>query len=850
MASEVALVTDLHPFTYLGAVRGYERTARGVELACGEARVRLTVVSLQIVQVRVAYDGAWRPRRSWAPGRAPEEWPTTPFAITEDDDAIWLAVGDFRVSVQRRSARIACSDERGRVFAEDVPEGAVGWRAPDRVGAPGTWAGETVWRSGVVCRKRMPVGERYYGFGERVGMLEKSGARYTNWTTDTWNHSPATDAMYQAIPFFLAIRPDARDADVAGSPHASATLASGQAGDALAYGISFDTPFRSALDMGRTEPGIYRLEATEGELVYDVIYGPTPADVTRAYTELVGRMPLPPRWALGYHQSRWGYDSEHAVRTLAAAFRGRALPADVIHLVIDYMDGYRDFTWDTTRFPDPAGLLADLRAEGFRIVTVIDSGIKREPGAAFFEEGVADAHFLRNADGALSTANVWPGECVFPDFTQAATRAWWGEHHRALLAAGVAGIWNDMNEPSDNSSPIPLDAPVGRSEESASEQAEPPATFAEARNLYGLLEARATYEGLRRLRPDERPFLLTRSGYAGIQQYSAVWTGDNISAWEHLEMALPQLMNLGLSGVAFCGTDIGGFWHDATPELYARWMQLGAFSPFARGHSVRDSRPHEPWAFGLEVEGIARRYLELRYRLLPYLYTCFHYAATTGAPVLRPLVYAYPADAAVAALHDQALFGSDLLLAPVYRPGVTQRLVYLPAGIWHDYWTGARISGGQHIVAEAPLGTLPLYVRGGSIIPSGPTMQWSGERPLDPLTLDIYAGNLPTATGSLYDDDGATYAYERGDARLTMYRYQRSGDVAALRATSSGGLAPPPRRTILRFHGTQVRAAQWLASAPPLAVSADEGTPDVVRVELPAEATTGDWVVTLELAAH
>ena len=809
------------PYTFLGNVTGYTPIERGIEVAVGDARLRILVLSPRIIRVRAAHDGDFLPRRPWAPDRSPAEWPNAPISIAETPDYITLDTGVVVAEIQRNPARIRFVDRAGQPFAADDPASGYGWRAQSESKFLGRLGGDDVLGT-LVCRKTLPDSEYYYGFGERTGLLEKRGARYTHWTTDSWDHSPNVDVMYQAIPFFLALRP----------------------ADALAYGIYFNNTFRTVYDMGYLDPHLYQLEAQGGELDYYLIYGPTPAEVLSGYAEITGHMPMPPRWALGFHQSRWSYSPESAVRAVAEGYRSRGIPAEVIHLDIDYMRGYRDFTWDPERFPDPARLIADLRSQGFRVVTIIDPSIKYEPDTPFFDDAVKQGHFLRDASGELAHGEVWPGDCVFPDFVRSATRAWWGDQHQSLLDAGVAGIWNDMNEPAAGKTELPTGAPSGDDTR--------PATFAETHNLYGYLQARATHEGQRRLRPDERPFLLTRSGFAGIQRYSAVWTGDNASCWEHLELSLPALSNLSLSGIAFCGTDIGGFWRNATPELFARWVEIGALAPFSRAHTANGTAPHEPWAFGPDVEAIARRYIKLRYRLLPHLYTLFHDAATTGAPIWRPLVYAYPTDPRVTTLHDQVLLGSDLLLAPVYRPGVTERRVYLPAGIWRDYWTGELFSGGQALLAPAPLDVLPIYVREGSIIPTGPTLHYSDERPLDHLTLDIYAGDeTPEASGMLYEDDGSTMAYQQGASRTTRYHYRRdsqNGQTATLSATTDGGYTPTARGLTLRFHGPAIHAAHLDGNTgSPLAVTpAAAGAETVHSVEIPTDP--GAWTLTIEHA--
>ncbi|HEY7983046.1 MAG TPA: glycoside hydrolase family 31 protein [Ktedonobacterales bacterium] len=796
------------PYTWLGDVTAVERVARGVALASGPARVAITALAPGIVRVRLAPDGTPLPRRPWAVDRPAAAWPDLPLTLREDEDAVELDTGTLRVRVTRRPLRVSFVAATGAVFAADDPARGCGWRAD---GAPPPAAAGDA--PALVCQKLLPPGEHCYGLGERTGMLDKRGSRYTNWTTDTWNHGPATDMMYHAIPWLLALRP-----------------ATG-----LCYGLYLNNTFRTVFDLGHTDADRYRLEAAGGEMDYFLIHGATPAEVVRGFTELTGRMPLPPRWALGYQQSRWSYATEAEVRAVAAGFRAHDLPGEVIYLDIDYMDGFRDFTWNRASFPQPARLISDLRAQGFRVVPIIDPGIKDEPDNPVYDSGVAGGHFLRDAQGALAHGHVWPGECVFPDFARAATRVWWAEWHRALIANGVSGIWNDMNEPSTGGGELPLDAPAGDDTR--------PATFAEVHNVYAHLEAQATRAALLASRPDERPFVLTRAGFAGTPRYSAMWTGDNVSSWEHLEMSLPQLSNLGLSGVALCGADIGGFIGNATPELFARWIELGALYPFARGHTVRGSAPHEPWVFGDEVTAIARRYLELRYRLLPYLYTLIERAAATGEPLWRPLVYAYPTDPAVTALHDQVLIGPDLLVAPIWRPGAHSREVYLPAGTWHDYWTGAQHSGPRDILAPAPLGTLPLYARARAIIPSGPALPYSDERPLDDLTLDVYlGGDASEAVGELYEDDGHTFAYQQGAFRRTRYHCQRTAAGATITATVEGAYHPAPRALTLRIHGAAVGSAVLGGQTLPVAPSAP-GEPPHSRVSVPADP--GAWTIHL-----
>jgi alpha-glucosidase len=742
----------------LGALRAFTRDDRSVILDCGGPRLSLAALTPRLFRVRLAPQGNFAPRRSWAVARADGDFPPIPFEVHQTAGALDCRTEAVTLRVARDPVRMTFVDAAGREFCAD--------------GAGPRWSAR-----GVGCDKRIEDGEHFYGFGERMGPLDKLGRQMHNWTTDpAHGHGPGTDPMYIAIPVFVSVRPG------------------------LAYGMFFNNTWRTRFDMGRWQPGLWSMEAEGGELDYYVAYGPSPEAVLEGFGELLGTMPLPPRWALGYHQSRWSYKTEAEVRRLIKEFQARDLPCDVIHFDIDYMRGYRVFTWDPERFPNPAALLADLRREGFRTIAIIDPGVKADPDYVVYQQGLERDCFIRRADGEVFHGHVWPDDSVFSDYTRPEVRAWWGDLQKALVDAGVSGIWNDMNEPtvfarpfSEGHSPagtLPPDAVQGLADERT--------THAEVHNLYGSGMARASYEGLRRLLSGERPFVLTRSAFAGVQRWSACWMGDNHSWWEHLEMSLPQLLNMGLSGAPFVGVDIGGFNDNASGELFARWMQLGVLYPFCRGHSSAGTQPHEPWAFGPRVEAVCRDYLKLRYRLLPYLYSLFWEASRRGVPLLRPLLYHFPDDAKAYTLHDQAMLGPFVMAAPIYRPGQEQRAVYLPEGVWYDWWTGQELAGPAHLLAHAPLEKLPLYVRAGAILPSGPEMNFADEKPLDPLTLDLYPG---AGAFTLYEDDGHTFEYERGQFCVTTYRLSRTDSAITFEiGPREGAYTPAPRRVNLRLH--------------------------------------------------
>jgi alpha-glucosidase len=728
---------------------------RGLVLVCGASFLFLRILAPNLVRIRFIPQGEELIARPWAVTVPDDDWQPIPFDVRHEEDKIVLATEQMRVEIDRASCSLCFFDADNHPFAGDAE---LGMR----------------WRLGsVAVNKKIVAGECFYGFGEPAGLLNRKGRVHTQWTTDAFQYESYTDPMYQAIPFFLSLREE------------------------VGYGLFLNSTFWSQCDLGATQPDLLQLETCAPELDYYIIYGSEPARILETYTQLTGRISLPPKWALGYQQCRWSYASETVVRELMREFRDRALPCDTIYLDIDYMRGYRVFTWSPKRFANPQQLIADLKAAGFNTVTIVDPGVKYELEAdyAVFDEGLKQDYFVRKASGELFHGYVWPDKAVFPDFLRQDVRDWWGNWHKTLTDLGVAGIWNDMNEPSlkdrpfsDNGEhiPFPDDAPQGPTEART--------THAEVHNLYGIMMARSAAEALLKLRPQERSFVLTRSGYAGIQRYSAVWTGDNRSSWEHLEMSLPMLCNLGLSGVPFVGVDIGGFFGNATPELFARWMQAGVFYPLMRAHSALGTARHEPWIFGDRIEQICREFLELRYRLLPYLYTLFHEAATTGAPILRPLMYHFFSDKQTHQLHDQVLLGPSLMAAPVYRPGVCCRAVYLPEGIWYNWWTGEPLEGGQYILADAPLERMPMFARSGAIIPLQPPMQYIGERPIDPLTLRIYPG---TAEWTLYEDDGCTFEYQQGAYCTTTYQVSLEGEQTLVKIGARQGSWQPPARYVI-----------------------------------------------------
>lgn len=768
-----------NPVTLIcGAVEHWESDGHGVTIRFRRGTMRIEAPAGDILRVRFAPGNAFAAPRSWDVvnplGKAPLQ-------VAADRTVLALQTTALRTTVSRETGALCCycgdapfaRDVSGpRWHTASAPD-APGPSGPRDNGLPAGPGGP-----GLYLDKYMTNDEAYFGFGQRTGQLNRRHRKLTNWTVDPScpGHRRGDDNMYQAHPVFMAVRPD------------------------LAWGLFLHSTWYSTFDAGADREDVLGIFTLGGELDYYLFAGPTPSAVVEQFTRLCGRPALPPLWSLGYHQSRWSYASDREVRAVAAGFRERGIPLDAIHLDIDYMRDFRVFTWDPVRFPDPAAAVAHLRAQDIRTVVITDPGVKDERGAGYApaDEGLAQGHFIKNADGSPFTGYVWPGASLFPDLCRTATRRWWGDCHAGLLEAGVDGIWCDMNEPAIvdrpfhaagvTEKPIPAEVQQGDDDERV--------LHAEVHNLYGLLMAKATAEGMARRQPRRRPWVLTRSAYTGVQRYAATWMGDNRSCWEHLEMSLPQVASMGLCGAPHVGVDIGGFYHNAFGELFARWMEVGTFYPFMRCHTSRGSRAQEPWAFGPAVEAVARGAIALRYRLLPYLYTLAHLAHRSGAPLLRPLFYEFPGHPEYYNIEDQLMVGPHLMVAPVYRPGVQRRLVELPHGVWYDFWRGKRVGPGP-VVHPAPPGRIPLFVRAGAILTLG-NVRSSTAAPLSQLTVAVYSG--AEGEWTLVEDDGETRNYEDGGLAETPMAVATPGAATVVTLDERRGLyRPPPRELILQL---------------------------------------------------
>jgi alpha-glucosidase len=611
------------------------------------------------------------------------------------------------------------------------------------------------------------------GLGERFSGNNLRGIVHTLVSTDQPHHNEGADALYKAIPFLILQEIDGL----------------------TCHGLFLDSPAPQMwdLDSSLAGSGHIKLFSRRGWTLY-VFGSGTLAQQVEAFTQLTGRASVPPLWALGHQQCRWSYPDRDTAMNIASEFRQRQLACDTIVLDIDYMDEYRVFTNSPKRFPSLSQLSEDMKDLDLNVITIVDPGIKKDPKYPIYKEAIAQDLICLTPDGKPFTEEVWPGTCVFPDFLQEKTRKWWGDNLRFYTDNGIAGIWNDMNEPAFFLDRRPLPAgmeqlPPETEQRFVHRTPEGIVGHLEVRNLYGLLMSRATAEGLTRLRPHERPFVLTRSAYAGIQKYSAVWLGDNMSWFEHLKKSIPMLINMGLSGASFAGVDIGGFGGDCPAELLVRWYETGIFYPFFRNHCRMQDRAQEPWAYGAKVENLVGKLIQTRYRLLPYIYALFYEHARTGAPLMRPLTWHYPQDKLAREIDDQFMFGRDILVAPIVDRARTFRHVYLPDGRWYPIEGGEALTGGSVHAIDMPLGTVPAFVREGAILPlCARELQNTQEYPEAPVVFAVFGD---TASGIYVEDDYVSDAY--ADGKYNMYHLEYAD--GALTATAVHANYPDaPRR--------------------------------------------------------
>ncbi len=651
--------------------------------------------------------------------------------VTDEVDFYQIKTSKLQCRIQKIDLRVSIYDLNGFAILED--ELGFHWEESYELGG-----------NIVKMSKSSKDGECFYGLGDKATQLNLKGKRIENFATDQYAFQKEQEPLYKVVPFYVGLH------------------------NQQAYGIFFDNTFRTFFDFCHERRNVTSFWAEAGEMNYYFIYGPKMQDVVTSYTDLTGKPELPPLWALGYHQCKWSYYPESKVKEITSKFRELKIPCDAIYLDIDYMDGFRCFTWNKDYFPDPKRMVAELAEDGFKTIVIIDPGIKIDKEYAVYKEGLEKDYFCKRADGPYIKGKVWPGECNFPDYTNPEVREWWAGLFKELISdIGVKGVWNDMNEPAVMEVPnktFPMDV---RHDYDGN-----PCSHRKAHNIYGTQMARATYHGVKRFAYPKRPFVITRSAYSGAQRYTSSWTGDNVATWEHLWIANIQVQRMCLSGMGFTGSDIGGFAEQPSGELYSRWIQLGVFHPFCRTHSSGHHGNQEPWAFDEEVIDIARKFISLRYQLLPYLYTMFYQYIEEGIPMLKPLVYYDQDDVQTHYRNDEFVFGNQILVCPILEPNALGRRMYVPKGEWYNYWTKELVTGGKELWVDTKYDEIPVFVKAGAIIPKYPVQQYVGELEFDQLELDVYY-YLGKEKSLVYEDAQDGYDYKKG--RYSLMSFQAVG---------------------------------------------------------------------------
>jgi alpha-glucosidase len=709
----------------------------GIQLTFENAQGELLFLSENIIRV------------SWIPGKAPipytlnkTDWEFPNPTITHQFSSHRLSLGNYVVNIAL-NGEISIEEITGKLLRQDNP--------PVRKG------------NGWSLSTNLHPDEHIYGLGERAGNFNLRPGTYQCWNTDAGgSYSSGDDPLYIATPIYLSISSQGR------------------------YLVYFENSFPSEFSIKDTLQASF----SGGMLRYYVILG----SLNEIYTllfELIGYPCMPPRWVFGYHQSRWGYKNEAEIRELVKNFDEHNLPLSAIHLDIDYMKRYRVFSINKSSFPSLKQLTADLDKKGIKLVASINPAVKRDKHYEIYSDGLAKDIFCKLPSGQPFTGVSWPGWSVFPDFTKYEARKWWQEQYGALLSQGIAGIWHDMNEPSsfaawgDKTFP----ANIIHSMDGAG------GDHLEAHNLYGLLMNQAGYDGINKYFPNKRPWQFSRAGWAGLQRYAWNWTGDIESTWKALKMTLPMILGLSLSGHCFSGADIGGFSGDPSAELYLRWFQLSCFLPLFRTHSAVGTKSREPWVFGEPTTNIIRKYLQLRYKLIPYIYTAAWDAVNNGIPIIRPIFWDEPSNEVLWDTNDSFLLGSCLLIAPIQEENARNRSVIFPEGKWFSFWDDQAYQGISIHEIRADLEMIPIFIKAGSILP----MEENNE-----LSLHIYPKVEGNSINQIYFDDGDGYGSWRLDRFHSTY-YRNHAEVFW---DISGEYQFPYSTINLHFHGnnpTEVR---------------------------------------------
>ncbi|MEQ8476419.1 glycoside hydrolase family 31 protein [Fulvivirga sp.] len=692
----------------LGAFESFKIKADGLHSKTSNGNFIVKVYDAGIVRVHI-YFGETTDTNKYSVIANPVE---DKFSIEDTESVILVKTSLLKLEISKSPVRFTFKKPGGQIISADDTFGS------SRIGDQ------------ITTYKKLQEGERFIGLGEKTGPLDRRGQGYEHWNTDSFAYGSEQDPLYCSTPFYIGLHNN------------------------LAYGIYLDNSHKSFVNFGASNDRFSSFSVDAGDMDYYFIHDNNVEGIIKKYAHLTGTTPLPPLWSIGYQQCRYSYYPDVEVERIAKTFRQKNIPADVIVLDIHYMEQYKIFTWDNKKFSKPAELVQHLKELGFHVVVMCDPGIKIEDGYTAYESGKQNDVFIKYPDGTNYSGTVWPGLCHFPDFTKASTRDWWEENLKSYTEIGVDGFWNDMNEIATWGQMLPELIEFDFDGEKD--------TARKGRNIYGFQMSRATFEGTKAGLENKRPFNLTRAGFSGIQRYAAVWTGDNVASDEHMMLGVRLVNSMGLAGIAFAGYDVGGFVGNASEHLFARWAQIGSFSPFFRGHSMINSRDSEPWAYGEQVEEISTNFIRLRYKLMPYIYSLFFEASVSGMPLQRSLAINYSFDHNVYSglYQNQYLFGPSIMVAPL-ESDKTLTKVYLPEGEWYEMFNDQKFEGNQEMIIECGIEKLPVFIKSSSIIPVVPQANTNTQGLGDTLEIHVYAGHQENSF-VYYEDDGESYDYENG----------------------------------------------------------------------------------------
>ncbi|MFO8017606.1 MAG: glycoside hydrolase family 31 protein [Promethearchaeia archaeon] len=725
-------------FKSAGNIKKVEEIERGLSLEFESAKGKIHIFSPELLQFVMTFNEEFDLKHSYAVIKPLEEWDKCEYDIDISSKRITITTDSLICTIARNPYSLLINENKPneKVLCEDLKNSF----------------GACVHQEEGIVRsyKKLKKKTHFYGFGEKSGPLDKKGEHLIMHGRD----SPykAKGPLYQNHPYFIQIR------------------------DGIAHGLFLDNISKTTFDMGNKNSEEYYFDVDTGDLNYYFIYGPTIDDILNRYTELTGRIEMPPKWSIGYHQCRYSYENKEEIKEITSKFREHSIPCDTIWFDIHYMRGYRTFTFDHDRFPDPEAIMKDLKQNGFKPVVIVDPGIKVDEDYQIYQELIKNEYYTPKENGEPSIGLVWPGLTNFPDFTREEVREWWADKHNFYFNLGVEGIWNDMNEPAFSINFLKSKIRRIDHQDMYLDNQGRHTPIEECKNIYALCESMATWKGFKKYMPDKRPFILTRSGFAGIQRYAAIWTGDNWTNWSNITLATRMLVNLNLSAQVFVGSDIGGFagilkyvLHDK--KQFIRWIQSGVFYPFCRVHTCNGSKDQDPFSYGEKAQAISKRYIKLRYKLLPYWYTLFYNAYEEGSPILRPLFYQSLEDEQCfeQEFENQFFVGKDMLIIPIGKRRIENKLVYLPEGDWVHYWNLKEYEGGKTHIIPVTLEDIPIFVRKGAIITMQESVDYIGQKPIETLILKIFLGDPGTSTSiTVYEDDGSSMEYANKDMFCTL----------------------------------------------------------------------------------